>query len=190
MSSLRYNKETEEKDMNKETNRNEKGFDIVKAAYIQTITLILICVVGSIAATLCVFRECDKAKKLSNQITEEKRELASLQLQGENKESAEGRRFMFGTGYYKSETENKICYYFYEKQPEGGYQLVKLDADDVQICPELEGGDQPYEIITKNGYDVIKYRQMYLPKDAIQTTYDANISNMEAKNVSAGQKLE
>lgn len=119
----------------------------------------------------------------------EQRNLASLQLQKETESSAYG-CFIYGTGVYSSGSEQKMCYYFYEEQPQGGYQLVKMDADDVLICPELEGREQPYEIITKDGYDAIKCRQMYLPKDAIQADYDADISNVEAKNVNAEQELK
>ena len=169
--------------MNNATNKNEEKYSMEeKICIMPMIIYFCIVAVGLIALTLYALHDCNEREKLRNQITEEKRELASLQLQGENKESAEGRHFMFGTGYYKSETKNKTCYYFYEKQPEGGFQLVELGADDVQICPELEDGEQPYEIIAKDGLDTVKYRLMYLPKDAMQMQYDADISNMEAKN--------
>ena len=155
----------------------------------EVITMRRIAIICLVIGLLGLMYTCNEDKKLRNQSTEERRNLASLQLQKETKESAYG-CFIYGTGVYSSGSEQKMCYYFYEEQPQGGYQLVKMDADDVLICPELEGREQPYEIITKDGYDAIKCRQMYLPKDAIQADYDADISNVEAKNVNAEQELK
>lgn len=113
-----------------------------------------------------------------NPARETRRNLASLQLQGEAKEAATG-CFIYGSGIYSSKA--KTCYYFYEEQQGGGYKLVKLDTDDVLICPELEEGEQPYEVIATDICGCERCRKMYLPKDAIQMQYDASISNVEAK---------
>lgn len=119
-----------------------------------------------------------KNNELSTQMTEEKRKLASLQLKKETEEYAHG-SFVYGYGYYSSGQKQKTYYVFYEEQPEGGYRLVKLDTDDVLLCPELKDYEQPYEIITRDGFGYIERRQMYLPENSIKASYDADISGMD-----------
>lgn len=69
------------------------------------------------------------------------------------------------------------------QQPEGGYRLVKLDTDDVLLCPELRDYEQPYEIITRDGFGYIVRRQMYLPENSIKTSYDVDISGMNERKL-------
>lgn len=130
-------------------------------------------IIGIIFSILCIvsfifsIQFCIKHDKEKRKKKDDKYEICSLITSKSNEDKLKGKfilGFSLGYGDVEKKTNEKIYYYFYKKEKQGGWKLTKVNAYNILIFEDAD--KKPYYAET-NKY-IKDYDELHLPRNTIK----------------------